>query len=756
MDSASGAVYVPVIGQYRSGVGRCISIKEDMLVATLRSSRRLGSWVFIACVAACQMAVSGMAADPADTRRVPQPPRTLMRLPGWIESMDAARPANPGPSAADTRRPKTFGMRLVGGWAELADKADEPTTEPAAQPSTETVTEPASLPAVEPVSQQPAQPSAKPAATTAAAAPAALPPSPPVRESLAPPVAAPPSDTPTLSIDPASFRNAHPGKTTRAELFEGWGPGEEFVREDGAKGFFWKVDPFERVEVVLADDVIESIRIKLGDPVAVKELAGQLDIANLRTVSILDDAGVSIGEVYPERGVVITVKPGTQSATAVLLEAIDAEAFVLRAEGDLDDNPAYAVADLQYAIQIDPKHVRAHRLLLVLLSEQGCWDQAAAIAATVESLDPSDVWTQLKHASVLLTLGRTDEARSKVEAVKSQKDVAPLVTAQAVRMLGRIELASRKPDYQKAVGHFEAAIRTAAPLAANESPEIQKAARDVLLDAHLGTALSIAKGTWQQKGRVIPKWIARSEALVAEVDAKDADRVGMEMHLCRGVLAAAAGSAEGVEPLPWVKRLLSTREKLDETVKDERERRQIDWEVGLALADALTASLLRGDAADMLENATLTAAYLERGSEQRQLTARERHDVGDLMFRIGVLHSLQKGDHPTAVTWFDKSVSLWSDSTGFDDADLGRLGESFVSMAISYWQVNRREDALKLSRKGVDMMVEAVDRKQLDERALAVAYGNLSTMYAEQGDDEQSKNYAEMASRAEATGTVIR
>jgi hypothetical protein len=323
-------------------------------------------------------------------------------------------------------------------------------------------------------------------------------------------------------------------------------------------------------------------------------------------------------------------------------------------------------------------------------------------------------------------------------------------------MLGRIELASKKPDYQRAVGHFEVAIRTAAPLATNESTDIQKAARDVLLDAHLGTALAIARGTWQQKGRVIPKWIARSEAIVAEVDAKDSDRPGMEMHLCRGVLAAAAGSAEGVEPLPWVKRLLSVRETLDSTVKDQRERRQIDWEVGLALTDALTASLLRGDAKDMLENATLTAAYLERGSEKRELTAVERHDVGNLMFRIGVLHSLQKGDHPTAVTWFDKSVSLWSDSTGFDDGELGRLGESFVSMAISYWQVNRREDALKLSRKGVDMMVEAVDRKQLDERALAVAYGNLSTMYAEQGDDEQSKNYAEMASRAEATGTVIR
>ena len=75
-------------------------------------------------------------------------------------------------------------------------------------------------------------------------------------------------------------------------------------------------------------------------------------------------------------------------------------------------------------------------------------------------------------------------------------------------------------------------------------------------------------------------------------------------------------------------------------------------------------------------------------------------------------------------------------------------------MAISYWQVARREEAVSLSRRGVDLMVAAVDKSQLEERALSVAYGNLATMYAEQGDDEQSLNYAEMASRAEATGTV--
>jgi hypothetical protein len=77
-------------------------------------------------------------------------------------------------------------------------------------------------------------------------------------------------------------------------------------------------------------------------------------------------------------------------------------------------------------------------------------------------------------------------------------------------------------------------------------------------------------------------------------------------------------------------------------------------------------------------------------------------------------------------------------------------------MAISYWQVEKRPEAVTLSRLGVECMVDAVERKQLDERALAVAYGNLSTMYAEQGDAEQSKAYAEMASRAESTGTVIK
>ncbi len=579
----------------------------------------------------------------------------------------------------------------------------------------------------------------------------------PIKSTVTAPVAATPDEMPTLSIDPASFRGVHPGKTTGDELRAGWGAGEPFTREDGTRGFFWKIEPFERVEVTFDGDVVAAIRIKLAEPVAVGDLAKQLEIADLRTVSILDEQGVSIGEVFPERGVIFSVKPGTQSATAVMIEPLDPESFVLRAEGEIDTCSAFAVADLQYAVEIDPRHLRAHRLLMVLMCEQGKWQQALRLAEAAEQIDPSDVWTKMKHGGILLALDRPEEARTVVEAVKSTPNTPPLVTAQVERLLGRVELASVTPDHQKAVEHFAEAIRRSSALLAKRSPAVQQAAREIMLDSHLGTAQAIAQGTWQQKSRVIPKWMARSEAVVAECKAEESVQQTLELQLCRGALAVAAGSADSFEPLPWVKRLLELRDRMGESVTDPWRRRQIDWDVGLGLLDALSAAQMRGDASDMLDNATLTAAYLERGGEHRELTDKERKNAGDLLFRIGIMHSLQRGDHATAVTWFDRVIPMWDGNPRLErDREAGQLGESYVSMAISYWQVDRRDDAMALSRRGVDLMVAAVDARQLEERSLAVAYGNLSTMYAEQGDETQSQTYAEMASRAEASGSTLR
>lgn len=691
------------------------------------------------------------AADPRPA------PRAGMRLPGWIETLqrrDADTPAH---------------IRPVAEWTDAAPvAAGAPAAAPPQQPQAAPSQAPAA-PAAEsggfrrwlnervaalpkPTALLPTAKSAEPAATAAPAAGDTA-----KGATVTAPLAATPDEMPTLSVDPASFRGVHPGKTTRAEVERSWGAGEAFTQEDDTAGVAWKIEPFERVELGFDGDTVASISIKLADPVAVADLARQLEIADLRTVSVLDEQGAVIGEVYPERGVILGVAAGTTNANAILIEPLDPDSFVLRAEREMGSCSAYAVADLQYAVKIDPRHVRAHRLLLALASEQGKWQQALQLAETATRLDPADVWTRLKHADVLVALDRPEHARTVLAAVKSLDAPSPLVAAQCERLLGRICLAEADPDHQRAVEHFAEAIRRAAPLLTKRSPTLQAAASEVLLDAHVGTALAIARGTWQQKGRVIPKWIARSEAVVRDFKGPDDERRVLELQLCRGALAVAAGSSEAIEPLPWVKRLLELRDRLAASVTDPWRGRQIDWKVGLALADALAASQLRGDSSDAIDNATLTAAFLERGAEQRELTVAERDQLGELMFRIGILHSLQRGDHATAVTWFDRALPLWEEDDPLGRGrEPGRLGESYVSMAISYWQVERREDALEVSRRGVELMVAAVDRKLLEERALAVAYGNLSTMYAEQGDDQQSRNYAEMASRAESSGTTLR
>ena len=692
-----------------------------------------------------------------------EPPRTLMRLPGWLESqgepqgdaaIEAITPAIDNAAQAQAAPWTNLVPVAAAGGPPGAQKQAAPATPP---PTGEQASglkkwigeRNAQLPKPSVLVAKPTEEPVAPATDDRQAA--AAEPTPIVTA----PVAATPDEMPTLSIDPASFRGVHPGKTSRAELLAAWGAGEPIDPADAQAGLAWKIEPFERVEVTLTDDTVAAILVKLVEPVPVADLARQLEIADVRTVTIFDDQGVAIGTVYPERGVILSLKPGTQVAAAIMLEPLDPESFVLRAEGEIGGCSAYAFADLECAIRIDPRHVRGHRLLLGMTSEQGKWKRALELAEKATALDPADTWTQLKHAGVLLALERPDAARAILEPLAAQENPAPLVTAQAERLLGRVALAGDAPDHQAAVQHFTEAIRKASPLLVKRPPAVQSAAREVMLDAHLGTALAIARGTWQQKGRVIPKWIARSEAIVDEFKGPAAERQVLELQLCRGALAASAGSAESVEPLPWVKRMLELREKMGDTVADPWRRRQIDWEVGQGLADALAAAQKRGDTSDLLDNATLTAAYLERGAEQRELTAAERKKAGDLMFRIGIMYSLQRGDHATAVTWFDRALPLWDDDEAFT-GELGRLGEAFVSMAISYWQVDRREDALTLSRRGVDLMVTAVDKSQIEERSLAVAYGNLSTMYAEEGDEEQSQTYAEMASRAESSGTTLR
>jgi tetratricopeptide (TPR) repeat protein len=166
----------------------------------------------------------------------------------------------------------------------------------------------------------------------------------------------------------------------------------------------------------------------------------------------------------------------------------------------------------------------------------------------------------------------------------------------------------------------------------------------------------------------------------------------------------------------------------------------------------LTADDMRRDSRHSLTNSTLTVTYLEQGAKTRAETPDDVFLLGRMYYRIGSLHAVQRQDHATAVTWYEKAVPMLSRPLPSSQASLqGRYGEWLVSMGISFWEVGRREDALKLTDEGTRHVEEAVGKNLLDRQALAVPYSNLSAMHNQLGHTREAEEFAELAAKLDGT-----
>ena len=122
--------------------------------------------------------------------------------------------------------------------------------------------------------------------------------------------------------------------------------------------------------------------------------------------------------------------------------------------------------------------------------------------------------------------------------------------------------------------------------------------------------------------------------------------------------------------------------------------------------------------------------------------------MGRVYFRLGTIHALSDHDHRSAVGWFEKALPLLERPSPSElAADLGRHGEAFVSMGVSYWEVGQRERAVALTEKGIRMMEQAVEQHTFDRALLAVPYNNLAAMHRALGSPVRAKQYQEMAAR---------
>jgi tetratricopeptide (TPR) repeat protein len=222
---------------------------------------------------------------------------------------------------------------------------------------------------------------------------------------------------------------------------------------------------------------------------------------------------------------------------------------------------------------------------------------------------------------------------------------------------------------------------------------------------------------------------------------------GSELRLrvaARG-LAACVGLQGKVDPAAWADQAIRAGKELTEGAASDSQKRQSLRELGVALYDAVQVCQMRKDHDGVQKYGKQAIECLEAVKPSKDRPA-DVYLLGRLYFRMGAVRASGEPDHRAAVAWFDKAVAtLQQVVSQAAPAEQGRLGETFVTMGVSYWETGQRERALQVTQQGVEMMEKAVIDGSLPKTILEVPYKNLATMHRQLGQEDKARRYAEKA-----------
>jgi len=297
------------------------------------------------------------------------------------------------------------------------------------------------------------------------------------------------------------------------------------------------------------------------------------------------------------------------------------------------------------------------------------------------------------------------------------------------------------------------ALHAADALITDKHPAIRVAAKEVLLDAHLGALQDIAWGPWREKERSAENWINKAADIARDL-IKTED--GSEEYLFRvsaRVLSADIGLQGKIEPAKWAKEVVRSGDVLISAASETARKAELQWQIATSLYDAMQIYQMRGNPDEALREGELAISYLEKSGRQNK-SASAAYLLGRAYFRIGAIQANNRHDHRAAVEWFDKAIPLLGKSPPQEAmVDLARLGDSFVSMGVSYWTAGYRQKAVKLTEHGADLIEESIRRGAHDRSILAIPYSNLASMHREMGNTAGANHMQELAEKAKGTTT---
>ncbi len=565
-----------------------------------------------------------------------------------------------------------------------------------------------------------------------------------------------------VPFEPVKFQGASVGKTSKHELLTAWGQPAESSRNEEGDVLVFEKPPFQAVEALIgANDLVSSIKITLATPLDAKQLAEQLGLDRLDPVIVTDDTDAAVCQAYAERGVLFmfgqaeTVTPVDDDApqasdptrvSQVVLQPIDSRAFAYRAENRLHGPYAQNVNDLKTAIALDPEFGRAYWLLAKIYVATGQADLADAAAAEACDIEPNNASFQLCHAQARELLGEYDDAVLAVRAVLDREDLTEIDRAQASHQMAQLASLGDREIASKTIPFETRAIEIADKLATSNDARERRAAKRLLVEAHVAIGEEVARQPYNEKVESLSQWIGRASGLAEDYITKDNGGVELRLLIAQHALSGLASFKPTLDPAPWVAEAEEAAKTLLAQSNDELWQQHVKWELGLAYLHALRVEHTRRETDTALKYGQLAIDNLATGASSRQAVHSSEQMVGQLYFQMGAVYAVHKLDHTTAVQWYEKAAPLLTGKRPASELYAPRReGEMLVSMGVSYWQTGSQTRALDLTQTGVTLVEAAVQGGILGKDTLAVPYGNLATMYEQMGENTNAAKYAELA-----------
>ena len=179
-------------------------------------------------------------------------------------------------------------------------------------------------------------------------------------------------ELPPLEVEGARFKEIQPGVTTSEELIERWGEGKLRRRKEAGVERVYELDQYPKVVVSLEHGRVSAIDVQLDQPTEPEAIARRFHFDPDSSVPVVDNAGQPLGQSYPDRGTLFSYDPGTKLVSQILIEPIDPQPFLARANYEAELHPGWGLRNIDYALSLDSKNAEAQRRC----SRGCCWRSA--------------------------------------------------------------------------------------------------------------------------------------------------------------------------------------------------------------------------------------------------------------------------------------------------------------------------------------------------------------------------------------------